>query len=255
VPEKKRKMIQCQLCGRKMAQITVRHLEVYHPEVSIEEYQRQFKGTTSGQLQLAAAPKETTAALAQTVAERILADKGILDSITDRVGQTLFSGKTKEHIIGAVLAALQLRLGTLNVAAERVARLNEELFEDWRLKEGGPDGAPTPTDQLVRMGYLASGDAHNIVDEIIRMANLVVQENHGAMAPSVNVNLFSGLHEKIPMPGDMTPDRREKVRVFIENVIRPKADIPALIAKARALRDDEEEKVVEAEIVPPKPKS
>ncbi len=128
-------------------------------------------------------------------------------------------------------------MSVLAKAAQNAEAVQDELYEPWRLKEGGENAGPTPTDQLVRMGYLAQGDLQNAIETILRVGQLGVLDAARSDGPTVNVQVYSGAHEKVVLPDNLTPQTRESMRLFVSKITRGRIDVSKVVEKARELRD------------------
>lgn len=250
----KGKKIQCALCGRALTQITQKHLDSKHPGWTVEQYRDTYGYTTAKQVNEALAKQDAPDAqkVTQMVLQQLENDPDLMREITQRVGEGIFTGKLKGKAIGSALAVMFRRLKGYEAAAENIERVNEELFKDSRVKWGGDAGAPTPTDTLVRMAYAAQGYMRDGEDALLKILQMVVQDNAALpnFAQQLNLNVFSGAHEKVAIPSGLDAQKREAARLLI-TAIKNKPNIEEIVAKARSDRDTELTKgeIEDAEIV------
>jgi len=229
--------VQCALCGRRLKQITVSHLTRFHPEMSLDKYKEIYGATTPKVLAATALPAEVLSPIATQLVEQIMGDENLVKDLTAKIGDGLFGQAMRGTTTKALLTILQTRLAALEKAAQNVNRVNSELFDDWRIQAGRDDGGPTPTRDLIDMAKVGQSELRDIAESILRLGQMAVLDGQRNIGPNFNIQVFSGEHEKVVMPDGLTPQRREEMRLLVDKFTRPKRDIEAVIAKARALRD------------------
>lgn len=240
--------VQCALCGRRYRQITVSHLARFHPEISLEKYKEVYGPTTQKTLAASALPAEALSPIATRLVEQIMSDENLVKDLTAKIGDGLFGQSMRGTTTKALLTILQTRLAALEKAAQNVNRVNNELFDDWRVTQGREDGGPTPTRDLIDMAKVGQSELRDIAESILRLGQMAVLDGQRNIGPNFNIQVFSGEHEKVVMPEGLTPQRREQMRLLVDKFTRPKRDIQAVIAKARALRDADDAAPVEVEV-------
>jgi hypothetical protein len=232
------KLVPCGLCGRRFKRITQKHLDSMHPGFTLEEYRRIYKATTPQGQERALALQQGNQ-LAQAVMEQIQADPVLMEDITKRVGENLFSDEIRGKFIGGVLAILQSRIAAYAKLDNQHSRVTDELFSDERILQGGPDGAPTDTATLIAMGRLARDNVADAEDALLRMVKLAIDDKK---KPEIQrpINIFTGKHETVIVP-DFKPKQREAIRRVATSLTKDKKTVRALIAKAKNIDEEEVE--------------
>jgi len=240
--------VQCALCGQWYKQLTVSHFNRYHPEMSLEKYKEVYGPTTAREAAVASLPTEVLSPVATKLVEQIMSDESLVRDLTAKIGDGLFGQVMRGTTTKALVTVLQTRLAALERAAHNVNRVNSELFDDWRVTQGREDGGPTPTKDLIDMAKVGQSELRDIAETVLRMGQMAVLDGQRNIGPNFNIQVFSGEHEKVVMPEGLTPQRREQMRRLVDRFTRPKRDIEAIIAKARALRDADGATPVEVQV-------
>jgi|GEM_PF-2027109 len=240
--------VQCALCGRLFKQITVTHLKQMHPEITLEKYKEIYGPTTQKTKALATIPEESMTPIAKQLVHQIMSDETLVKDLTAKIGDGLFGQAMRGTTAKALLTVLQTRMAALERAAQNVGKVNSELFSDWRLNSGRDDGGPTPTHELIKIAQVGQTELRDIAEMILRTGQMTVLDGQRNMGPNVQIQMFSGEHAKVTLPEGLTPQRREDMRRLAERYTRPKTDIDAVIAKARALRDGADAVPVQVEV-------
>lgn len=229
--------VQCGICGRRFKRITQKHLDSIHPGFTLEEYRRIYKATTPAETSRNLALQRGNE-LAQSVVEKIKSDPTLMEDISRRVGNALFSEEMRGKFIGGVLMVLQSRLSSYSKLENQRQQVNDTLFTEDRIKAGGPDGAPTDTPTLIAMGKLAKDNVADAEDALLRMVKLAIDDMKKPEAKQP-INIFTGKHETLVIP-DLKPKQREAIRRIASGLLKEKQSVRALISKARTVNEETE---------------
>lgn len=235
--------VQCGICGRRFKRITQKHLDSVHPGFTLAEYRRVYKATTPDEMSRSLALQRGNE-LAQAVVDKIKNDPTLMDDVSRRVGNSLFSEEMRGKFIGGVLMVLQSRLATYSKLEDSRQQINDTLFTEERIKSGGPDGAPTDTPTLIAMGKLAKDGVADAEDALLRMVKLAIDD---AKKPEIKqpINIYTGKHETLVIP-DFKPKQREAIRRLAAGLLKEQTSVKALIDKARDIHAEVPEETEES---------
>ncbi len=137
--------------------------------------------------------------------------------VADEAGEALFTGAARDRIRASIAGILVARMEALGSAHAAFATIKSELAQPWRTKQGGKRGAPTETSDLVSMGHLLHAEIKSAEDLVTRAVKLALDEekSRGELAGTegpLDAARFTGRHETLPVPEDMTAGEREAVR-------------------------------------------
>ena len=167
------------------------------------------------------------------VVEELKNDAGLMNEVATRVGQHLFSENARGKILGVALMLLAEKTASYQQLTKRVSTIDNEVFQRHRLEAGGPNGTPTDTITLLQMAKYANKKVHDAEDTLLRLLKAAIDDRK---SQGVQVNLqqnFSGLHEKVPIPGNMDAKQREALRRLGSRLVRAPKTVRALIGKVR----------------------
>jgi len=243
----KKQKIQCQICGQEFARITQSHLGLCSPGLCLEEYRRIYGPTSANGLSKSAVVKYA-GDIAATVVEQIAGDTELMEDIASRVGQHLFSDNTRGKLLGAAMMMLAERSASYKRHIDRLAVIDDEIFQTHRVEAGGPDGAPTDTKTLLLMGKYQSDRINASENALLKLIKTAVEDRR---ISAVNVNVkttFTGIHEHLHVPPSFDAKQREALRRLGSRLIRPPKTVQALMdgVKEANTDDTEEEDSIEA---------
>ena len=207
----------CMICKVFFQKVTHTHLKTHG--FTTERYRRVFGGLRanpkgSTQIPIGREDDEHRLALVGSVAENIATDKVWLACIADEVGERMLTGPLRQRLTALLTTMLAQRA---RVQGEALAILNMslgELKQEWRMTQGGRDGAPTDTDQLLRVVDRASKIVKESEDAVMRTMKLALDEQRTAaeFADGAGPTLFTGDSDQLGVPKQLSSGDRETMR-------------------------------------------
>lgn len=209
----------CYICKQVMPKVSAAHLRNHG--YSVQRYERCFgvrrpihRSTRSDQsLSKPDQSPQRSAAIAE-LAERLGHDKVWLDTLTDEVGERMLNGEMR-HRLTAMCATMLMHRAQVHAGAMTVmSSALRELTEDWRVTQGGKDGAPTSTEELLRIVEKAGKVVRDSEEAVQRTMKLALDEQRTASeyADGIGPTLYQGKAEKLDLPAGLTPGDRETMR-------------------------------------------
>jgi len=156
------------------------------------------------------------------LADRITGSPEFLDALAAEVQEHILgSGPVRQQVALAAAQVIQARMAIHADAVGRLARLSTELDEEWRLTQGGRDGGPTPTKDLIGMAMQAHAEITKAEEMVLKAARLALEERKVAdSGPAPAGYTFTGEAEAINIPADLSPADREGLRALMGNLQR-----------------------------------
>jgi len=210
-----RTVVTCQVCKVTMPRLTVEHLQVHG--LTMQRYARLYSGSSPispGFLPPATAPDPTPLGIAQS----LVASPSFVTTLADEVAEAIFSGPLRDRLRLALTSVLGSRLAMHGESVALLARVRRELGAAWRIEQGGENGGPTETRDLVAMAMQASGEVAKGEDALLRTIKLAIDENKGRDGVALDRGGFkpyTGEAEVLPVPVDLSADEREAVRSLL----------------------------------------
>lgn len=226
-----KRQAKCYICKETMPTVTAAHLRTHG--YTVKRYERMFgarrplamSGRSDQSLLKADQSPERSAAITE-LAERLGRDKVWLDTLTDEVGERMLNGPMRLRLTSLCATMLmhraQVHAGAMTVMS---AALNE-LQEDWRVTQGGKDGAPTPTEELLRVVEKAGKVVRDSEEAVQRTMKLALDEQRTASeyADGIGPTLYQGKAEKLNLPKGLTSGDRETMRGLLSILGRATAE-------------------------------
>ena len=156
------------------------------------------------------------------IAAEIFQDKFVIRDLAAEVSGALMSGPQRQQVAIAVTALIQKRLLMHGAAAAFMEQVRTELAQPWRTEQGGKNGGPTKTEDLVSMGHLALAEIKHGEDLLIKAARLALEEQrvNPMAAYSGQGQTFSGTATTaLEIPDGMSPGERETVRLLHRTIV------------------------------------
>jgi len=218
--------VTCVLCGKKFRTISDEHLQEHGYTRAM--YGRIFS-EDGGALRVTRARggsySDTGAASGQpgelisSIASMLARDDLFVQTLADDVASALVGGPLRDRIRLALLGTLAARVELQGQAVTRLAKLNAELSEPWRTNQGGTNGGPTPTKDLVMMASQTLHEIKTGEDAVLRAAKLAIEEMKIPEPASKRGNpldAYSGDAEQLDIPAEIPPAEREIMRNLLQ---------------------------------------
>jgi len=155
---------------------------------------------------------EVVTALANHVRE----NPEYLAPIADDVSRAIISGPQR-HLFSQGLCALIMSRLTMHAnAVARLIAINQELQQPWRVSQGGQEGGPTPTKDLIALHAAANievGSAESLLLKAVKLAADEKKTEPGSARDLNPLDRYRGDGELLPgNPEELPPSQREIVR-------------------------------------------
>lgn len=192
-------------------------------------------------LALASPTNPTGAALVAAVGDALLSSPGFVTSLADGALSQLAQGPLRQRAHAALASVLAARMDLHGRALAALEAANTELRAPWRLAQGGPNGAPTPTRDVAAIADAASREVARGEDLVLRTARTILESERNALAAGTfgvaPQDRYTGHGEMtLAPPPDTTPDEREAMRILLSRLREG-----ALQVQARRLAGRDEE--------------
>ena len=162
-------------------------------------------------------PLQLIGQLADVVAE----SPEFLNRLATDVGQHLLHGRTRGLLAAALGATIATRIRQAGDAAARLDVINRELAEPWRLEQGGEDGGPTPTRDVLALHTAAAAELDRASDTIIRAGKLAIDERRGQSGEAAGdapLDRYTGARDALALPDDVGPGERAIMLALLERM-------------------------------------
>ena len=216
----KKATVRCEVCGRWYRTLTAEHMRMHG--LTGERYRRLFLAlrdpTATGSMDQSPQTPVTTV---DKLARRITGSVAFLDAISDEVAEHILGMAPLRHQVALAAAQIiQARMAIHADAVGRLARVTRELEQPWRVEQGGPNGQPTPTKDLVLIHAAAHQEIVKAEEMVLKAAKLALDERKAADTNQVPTFTYSGAAETIPIPRDLSPADREGLRALMGNLTK-----------------------------------
>lgn len=204
-----------------MKRVTQQHLRTHG--FTTAQYRRLHPSTTraapSGARIEDGPPPGAVASIApgtlDTITDELLADAGFVRRLADEVGGALFTGSVRHRLRVALVSMIHTRLAMHGEAVQLLDKARKEVSQPWRLEQGGPNGGPTDTKDLINVLHAALAEVKTSEDLLLRTVKTAIDESkQDKHDPTIQSDLdrFTGEAERIPVPSGLTPSEREGIR-------------------------------------------
>jgi hypothetical protein len=216
----KKEKERCMICKKVMDRVSAAHLRTHG--YTLQRYDRMYgirpprTSTKSGSLTDPQASND----LVNAVAERLLHDRVWLSCFSDEVGERMMNGPLRQRLSWLLTTMLAQRATVHGKALAMLSGALTELEEDWRVVQGGEDGGPTSTDELLRMVDRAGKLVKESEDAVQRTIKLALEEQRAESqwADAAGPTLYRGDAEKLDMPTGVTTGDREVIRNLLSMI-------------------------------------
>ena len=189
----------------------------------------------------------------------MLDDPEFIRSMSDEVHECLFSGPMRHCLKMSLAAVMMARLEAHGKAMAAMEAVRGELAQPWRIQQGGKDGGPTKTEDLIGMMKVLTAEARQGEELFQKSARLFLEElRANPLGAFAEEHRFSGREAVVQVPPTSTASEREAVRNFIASVVDGVSEVTPLIeVKAQAAditpghRDDDVEQAIIAPSLQP----
>lgn len=211
----------CRLCKFKFPRVTPAHLRSHG--YTTQRYDRMFGARAAPDSRLSVSAidvDDPDSASIEVIANRLTEDKRWVACLADEVGERMMNGPLRQRLAYMLTTMLSQRASVHGQALGILSGALNELKEDWRTLQGGPNAGPTDTDQLLRMVEKASKlvkDSEDAVQRTIKLA-LDEQKVQADYADSIGPSLYQGDGDHLDMPAGMTTGDRETVRNLLSMI-------------------------------------
>lgn len=220
-PRRSQRQVVCQICHEQFDEITAEHLRTHG--FTLTRYRRAFSTHTR-------APRTSTAGsptpaddpnhrhTVATIAERIIHDPEVIREMAGEVAEAIFGSSLRDALRMSLVSVLSERLKAHGEATAALAQVRAELAAPWRVTQGGPNGQPTPTKDLLAMASVLGQEVKTGEDLLLKTVKLAIEEwrSHKGVA-AIEGGLpdrFSGDGEVLPVPATLTSSDRETIRTL-----------------------------------------
>lgn len=209
-----KKSVQCAICGQRYQRITKAHVKTHG--LSLAQYKKIYGAVKPVEEAKELAEKAVTS---DEVADLMLSNPEIRSGLADGLVAHLFGPGTRARLLSAISVVLEARMAQFSELTAAKAKVVRELFKDWRIKEGGPDGGPTSTKDLITMLATIGNEQSATEGTLIRVLQQAVSERKAPMQLLLGIglhgNAFTGRHEAV---ANLSQSQREQARMLDESL-------------------------------------
>lgn len=217
---KKQRQVVCQICHKQFDEITAEHLREHG--YTLTRYRRFYLAPTrapGGSLDSTDDPslpadRNTVA----TIAERIVHDPNVIREMAGEVAEAIFGSSLRDALRISLVSVVSERLKAHGHAVATLNQVREELAQPWRTTQGGPNGEPTPTKDLLGMASVLNTEVKTGEELLLKTIKVAVEEwrsHKGAGAIEGGLpDRFSGDGERLPVPAQLSAQDRETIRTL-----------------------------------------
>ena len=252
------------MCGKRFKRLTKAHLQTHG--YTAARYARLFSqdasappvsrartglpaGCSNGESSASSSRQAPPGELVRVVASHLEARPEFVASLADEVAAYIMAGPVRDRLRVALLGLISARLELHGQAVARLDATNRELGADWRITQGGENGGPTPTKDLVGIASQTLAELKTGEDMVLKAIKLAIDEAKtppAQVAAGSPLDQYSGRDEVLQVPSSISAAERETVRTLLSSL--------AAGATARAqVLDADSARPVEAEVVTPEP--
>jgi len=164
------------------------------------------------------------------MAQRLLDDPEFMRGLSDEVHECLFSGPMRHRLKMSLAAVMMARLEAHGKAMAAMEAVRSELAQPWRIAQGGKDGGPTKTEDLIGMMKVLTAESRQGEELFQKSARLFLEElRANPLGAFAEEHRFSGREAVVQVPPTSTAAEREAVRNFIATVVDGVRDVRPLI--------------------------
>lgn len=223
--------ITCGICGRHYVSLTRKHLAKHG--LTPAQYGRVYGATTPAQAtqphtrpqDASLAPLDTHSGVplhtVQQLADACAESPEFLSKLATDVGAHLLGGHTRGLLAASLGAVIATRLKQAGSAAARLQEVNTELAQSWRLEQGGENGGPTPTRDVLLMQQAAASELDRASEAILRAGKLAIDERRGQSGEALGdapLDRYTGARDAIALPDDVGPGERAIMLALLERM-------------------------------------
>ena len=225
----RQRMERCAICKERMPRVTPGHLREHG--FTVHRYERLYGERL--------APSRSETAIVHTgsvsdppvetvdaVAERLLDQRVWLSCLANEVGERIMNGPLRQRLQAQLVTMLYQRGKVHGEALAILQPALAELREEWRVRQGGPNGGPTDTDVLLRMVDRVAKLVNDSEDAVQKTIKLALDEQKAAhlFADSIGPTLYQGTGEKLDMPSGLPSGERETIRNLLSLIGKAATD-------------------------------
>ena len=218
--KKRRKQahVTCQVCHKTFKKITATHQRQHG--LTQEQYRRAFRAHTHGSYAnpAGATIKGASGSDALAIAERIISDPAMIRDVANEVQEAIFSGPLRDRFRLGLTALISRRMEMHGKAAAALDAVRAELSADWRVTQGGANGGPTPTKDLVAIASVLGNEVKSGEELLVKAVKLCLEEyrsNKGLNTLDAGtLARYTGEGEVLPVPAELTATDRENMRTL-----------------------------------------
>jgi hypothetical protein len=179
------------------------------------------------------------------IARRIVTDPQVIRDLAGEVSEAIFSTSLREQLRLALVSTLAQRLDAHGKATSALSEVREELTQRWRILQGGENGQPTPTKELVAIHQALThevGKTEDLLSKTVKMAIDEFRSQKGNVSPGGGLDplRFQGTGEALPIPASIGPQDREAMRQLyslFDSAITQRRTLDAEVSGSRAAAD------------------
>jgi len=220
--------VRCEVCGKRLSRMTVNHLRGHG--LTRERYRRIYEAlpdpTVGSVVQRISgspdqSPRSRPLTTVDKLARRISSSAAFLDTLAAEVSDhILHAAPLRRQVALAAAQVIQARMAIHADAVGRLSAISDELGQPWRVDQGGSNGGPTPTKDLVAMAMQAHAEIVKAEEMVLKSAKLALEEQKAQDSAKAPTFTFSGAAENIAIPKDLSPADREGLRALMGNLTK-----------------------------------
>lgn len=209
-----------------MPTITAEHLRQHG--FTVTRYRRAYgaltrapRDSTAGSPRSADDPRADQRAVLRhnitSLAREIVSDPDVIRELAGEVSEAIFSTSLRDKLRLSLIALITKRLHAHGEACAALDNVRAALGERWRTTQGGPNGAPTPTKDLVAMASVLGGEVKSGEELLLKTVKLAIEEwrsHKGQAVLEGGLDRYSGSAERLPVPDTLTAQDRETIRTL-----------------------------------------
>jgi hypothetical protein len=179
------------------------------------------------------------------VGDNLEARPQFVAALADEVAAYIMAGPVRDRLRIALLGLISARLELHGQAVARLDATNRELGEEWRVTQGGENGGPTPTKDLVMLASQTLQELKTGEDLVLKAIKLAIDEAKTPPAQAAAgspLDAYSGKDEVLEVPASISSAERETVRTLLSSLAS------GAVARAQVI-DAAQARPVEAEVV------
>jgi len=208
--KRKSKTQRCRVCNKLFKNITPEHLRTHN--ITLQRYRRLFGATmppSTTELMEVGSVSDPQDGLVSAVSERLLQENVWVGCLADEVGERMTTGPMRHRLSLLLTTMLHQRAKVHGQSMSVLCEALNELQESWRITQGGPDGQPTSTEELLRIVDRGTKLVQQSEEAVMRAMKVALEEQRlqTEHADSLGPALYQGTGETLAMPDLPTGDR------------------------------------------------